>query len=66
VSDTAKTVYENQFNGVEGVEMGDHYFEFGGMGDGYCYRHQTFKCLDNLTPSEWQALAARTYPEATP
>lgn len=59
-------MYENPHNSIQGVELGDHYFEFGGMGDGYCYTHQTFKCLDNLSPAEWAALADPTYSEAKP
>lgn len=32
---------------VEQVRVGDHLFEFGDTpGNGYCYKHQSFACLD--------------------
>lgn len=26
-----------------------HHFGFGGPGGGYCYKHQSFSCLEKLT-----------------
>lgn len=44
-------------DGSEMVKVGTHHFQFGGMnGDGYCYPHQTFDCLRDLTPEESRAL----------
>lgn len=33
-----------------------HHFEFGGQGDGYCYHHQSFSCLENVTDEERRAM----------
>jgi hypothetical protein len=52
----AETVYVNTVDGSEEVKLGDHLFQFGGQGDGYCYGHQTFDCLENLTDEENEAL----------
>ena len=34
-----------------------HKFQFGGRdGDGFCYSHQSFDCVNNLTPDENKAI----------
>lgn len=36
-----------------------HELQYGGReGDGYCYGHQSFDCLDHLTPDEQAAIQA--------
>lgn len=52
----ATVTYYDPINDVQGIEVGTHYFEFGGQGDGYCYKHQSFDCLDNLSDEEREAL----------
>lgn len=39
------------------VAVNGHKLQFGGRdGDGYCYSHQTFECVDNLTDAEAAAI----------
>lgn len=34
-----------------------HHIQFGGRdGDGFCYSHQSFDCVSNLTPDENKAI----------
>ncbi len=53
---TARVVYTSEIDGSEEVELGAHRFQFGGVGDGFCYGHQSFDCLDALTAEERTAL----------
>ena len=52
----AKRTYFDIFNDVEEIELGEHVLQFGGMGDGYCYGHQSFDCMEALTDEELEAL----------
>lgn len=52
----AVRVYYDPVNDTEEIELGAHHFGFGGQGDGYCYGHQSFDCIDNLTNEEREAL----------
>lgn len=56
--DRAEVVWFSDVTGEEQVRLGDHDFGFGGVGDGYCYGHQSFDCIENLTPDERRALTA--------
>lgn len=47
--------------GEEIIQLGEHRFQFGGVGDGFCYGHQSFDCLDNLTVEERTALRDLPY-----
>jgi len=52
----AEISYYDGMNDITEVKLGDHHFGFGGMGDGYCYGHQSFDCLDNLSEEELKAV----------
>jgi hypothetical protein len=52
----AERVFYDAWNDVEEIRLGDHLIQFGGMGDGYCYGHQDFDCLENMTDEELKAL----------
>jgi hypothetical protein len=53
----AKIIFTDPINDVEQIEVGEHNIQFGGpAGDGYCYAHQSFECLGNLTPEEKSAI----------
>jgi len=52
----ARVTYVSDRDGSEIIELDDHEFQMGGIGDGYCYSHCTFDCLDNLTDAEREAL----------
>lgn len=60
----AVCVYYDTINDVEQVDVNGHMFQFGGMGDGYCYGHQDFDCIENLTPEESEALKNIDYSES--
>lgn len=51
----------DEINDVSEALVSDHKFEFGGPGDGFCYSHQSFKCLDNLSTEEKRALNDADY-----
>jgi hypothetical protein len=54
----ARITFEDPSTGLVQVEVGGHEIQFGGSdGDGYCYAHQSFDCLDHLEPSETEAVA---------
>lgn len=39
------------------INVNGHQIQYGGAnGDGYCYAHQSFDCLDNLTDEEKEAV----------
>lgn len=52
------TVIETYPDGAELIEINGHKIQFGyGFGgDGYCYSHGSFKCIDNLTDKEKEAV----------
>lgn len=44
------------------LELGAHRIQLGGRdGDGFCYGHQSFDCLENLTPAEKAEADAAEY-----
>ena len=53
----AKIVYTHS-DGAEEIECNGHRIQFGygTGGDGFCYTHQSFDCIDNLTPEEQEAI----------
>lgn len=53
----AYVVYRNDSSNVEEIMMDNHYFGFGGVGDGYCYGHQSFDCLGKLSDREREAIS---------
>lgn len=55
--DSAYVAYEDN-NGVTEIIYGEHYFGFGGQGDGYCYGHQTFDCVENLTEKDKEIISS--------
>lgn len=54
----AKVVYIDLRDGAETIEVNGHRIQFGygSGGDGYCYAHGKFSCLDNLTDEERAAV----------
>lgn len=45
------------------VRIGTHELQIGGRdGDGFCYGHQSFDCIDDLT-REWDEIYAAPLPE---
>lgn len=55
----------NSMNDISSCEVNGHRFEFGGPGDGYCYEHQSFDCLDNLTDEEKKAIDEAEYEDVS-
>jgi hypothetical protein len=51
----------NRTQDISSCKVNGHHFEFGGQGDGYCYEHQSFDCLDNLTDEEKKAIDEAEY-----
>lgn len=45
-------------DGAEVLKIGDHEIQFGygTGGDGFCYTHQSFDCIENLTEEEKKAM----------
>lgn len=54
--ETATVLFYDVINDIEEIQVGTHKLEFGGVGDGYCYAHQSFDCLEHLTDEERKAL----------
>jgi hypothetical protein len=52
----ATVTYYDAVNDIEQVALNGHEFQFGGTGSGYCYTHQSFDCLDQITTAEQEAL----------
>lgn len=48
----ARVTYSDPVTNIEQVAVGQHLFQFGGVGDGFCYFHQSFRCLAQLTGAE--------------
>ena len=53
----------NNMKDISECKVNGHEFEFGGQGDGYCYSHQSFNCLENLSPEERKAIQEAEYEE---
>lgn len=56
---TIRVVSETQ--DISECVVNGHKFEFGGTGDGYCYAHQSFECLENLSKTERAAIQEAEY-----
>ncbi len=54
----AEIIHINDRDGAETISVNGHQIQFGygDEGDGYCYAHQTFKCSENLTDEEKEAI----------
>mgnify|MGYP001044144258 CR=1 FL=1 len=59
----ARVIWTDDVNNVEQVAVGTHVFGFGGPAEGFCYLHQSFRCLGQLTPAERVALHTATEQE---
>lgn len=59
----AVVTFIHAVDGAEVIEVNGHRLQFGhgSGGDGYCYGHQSFDCLDNLTEAEREALKTPDY-----
>lgn len=53
----ATVEYSDNLQGEEVIAFRDHRFQIGGQGDGYCYGHQSFECLDQLSTIERRVIA---------
>ena len=57
----AKVKYTSDRDGHEVIEVNGHVIQFGGAeGDGFCYGHQSFVCINKLTEEEWSAVRKAT------
>lgn len=47
-------------DGAQVIKINDHKIQlgYGSGGDGYCYSHDSFDCIDNLTDEEKVAIRA--------
>jgi len=53
----ATVVFSGRPQDGEVIEVNGHELQVGGSGgDGYCYKHQSFKCAENLTEEEKEAI----------
>lgn len=53
----AVVVHEDVMGCSELIEVAGHRIQLGGAeGDGYCYVHADFDCVDALTEAEYEAL----------
>lgn len=54
----AKVVFVDPYDGAELIEVNGHRIQYGygSGGDGFCYIHQSFDCIDNLTDEEKEAI----------
>ena len=52
-------------DGAVQVKLNSHVLQlgFGNGGDGFCYTHTSFKCLDNLTEKQRKSLDNIYYPK---
>lgn len=48
-------------NDISECVVNGHKFEFGGPGDGFCYAHQSFLCIENLSEAEKRAIDNADY-----
>ncbi len=50
-------IYSGRSQDGEVIAVNGHEIQFGGSGgDGFCYIHQSFNCLDNLTEEERKSI----------
>lgn len=59
MSVTAKVTHEHYLDGARTYELSSGHtvqLGYGSGGDGFCYTHQSFECLDNLSPEEHAAI----------
>jgi hypothetical protein len=55
----ARVEHPDGLSDMETWYVNGHKLQFGGGdGDGYCYTHQSFACLDDLSDEEWEAIHA--------
>jgi hypothetical protein len=53
----AIVTYVDEMYGPEMIRVNGHHIQYGGAaGDGFCYEHQSFDCVENLTDEERQAV----------
>ena len=54
----AQVVYTDPCDGAQTIDVNGHRIQFGhgSGGDGYCYVHQSFRCIDRLTSAERKAI----------
>jgi hypothetical protein len=51
------SVVHTDRDGGEVIEVAGHRIQYGGRdGDGFCYAHQTFRCIDALSDEEQAAV----------
>lgn len=59
-----KALIKTLSNGIESVTyVNGHEIQDGGVGDGYCYGHQSFDCVEKLTVEERAAMNIADYEE---
>jgi hypothetical protein len=55
----ATVVYRSLSDGMEQIVVNGHNIQFGGRdGDGFCYAHQSFDCVRELSHEEHCAVMA--------
>lgn len=54
----AEVTYIDGVDGHELIRLDMHSLQFGGIGDGYCYGHQSFECMTTLSAEQWEAIRA--------
>jgi len=60
----AKIVSVNRRDGAVVVECNGHRILFGDSGgDGFCFKHRSFKCINDLTEEEKEAIKNAEYKE---
>ena len=53
----ATVIYQSDHDGSETIAVNGHHIQCGGPnGDGYCYAHGSFDCVENLSPEEQHAM----------
>lgn len=56
---TATITHVNDRDGAETIKISTGHeiqFGYGDGGDGFCYAHQSFDCVETLTPDEQEAV----------
>lgn len=56
---TANVTHVHSTDGAETIRISTGHeiqFGYGDGGDGFCYEHQSFDCIENLTAAEKQAV----------
>jgi len=55
----ARILHYDPVHNIEQIAVNGHEIQYGGGdGDGYCYAHQSFDCIERLTPAEQRAIDA--------